>query len=461
VIAANPDPDELLPSDGDSDFPRYGIEDDLDDLHWMYAQLHELRLMIAEKKQAIAAHAYEHSEDFEDIKDCDSLKCVVTAVVQKVKHTAHDVYESIAGDDDGGDEEFSHFPKKPHWKPHWPKIPNPFHPGRGKHGNHTHGNHTCGPPKNGTNHTHPPPHWRKPHHFLPICRLPHHKGPHHKPPHHGAPHDGLPHHGGPPDGHNHPPPPPPHHDQAPFHDNSLERGERPPQSPSHDHDGSPPPPPHFGPPGHGRGRILQIVKFTVIGFLCAFLLLALHRRACTPKKRADRKARREERCRRRAYRRASRKHSIRRFLSRMSSDSDTDSTDDFDEKCEKLLSDAEDGMSTTMTEEITQFQHAASIVDDMVSAEEGRNRTVAHAHGYLPEPMPIPARSENALTRDYDFGSQVGEGEELPAYEDNDGSYMSSMVADGFRYTPGTSDYSPTNSVEGSMSDILGPDTKT
>jgi len=145
----------------------------------------------------------------------------------------------------------------------------------------------------------------------------------------------------------------------------------------------------------------------------------------------------------------------------MSGGSDTDSsTDDYEEKREQLLSDAEDGFSTTMTEEIAQFQNAASVVDDMVSAEEGRARTIAYAHGQIPEPIPIPVRNESTLIRDYDIGSQVGDGEVLPAYEDNDGSEMSSMVADGFRYTPGSTDYTPSNSDSGSVSDILGPDTK-
>lgn len=141
--------------------------------------------------------------------------------------------------------------------------------------------------------------------------------------------------------------------------------------------------------------------------------------------------------------------------------SDDDSSADYEEKRDQLLAESEDDMSTTMTEEIAQFRNAASVVDDIVSAEEGRARTAAYVHGHIPEPIPIPAREESALVRDYDIGSQVGDGEELPAYEDNDGSEMSSVVADGFRYTPGSSEYSPQQSTSGSVSDILGPDTKT
>lgn len=208
-------------------------------------------------------------------------------------------------------------------------------------------------------------------------------------------------------------------------------------------------------------KALKIVKYSAIGFLFAILVSALHRRGWTPTKRAERKALRGERRRRRASRRAARKHIIRRFLSRMSGyGTDDESTADYEEKREQLLSESEDGMSTTMTEEIAQFKYAASVVDDMVSAEEGRARTVAYVHGHRPEPIPIPAREETALMRVYDMGSQVGDGEELPAYEDHDGSEMSSVIADGFRYTPGSSEYSPQQSASGSVSDILGPDTK-
>jgi hypothetical protein len=35
-----------------------------------------------------------------------------------------------------------------------------------------------------------------------------------------------------------------------------------------------------------------------------------------------------------------------------------------------------------------------------------------------------------------------------------------SSIADGLRYTPGSTEYNPSQSREGSVSDILGPDTK-
>ena len=89
----------------------------------------------------------------------------------------------------------------------------------------------------------------------------------------------------------------------------------------------------------------------------------------------------------------------------------------------------------------------------MAIAEEDRSLVVI-------EPMSIPATETRPLMQDFETLGQVGHGEELPAYEDNDGSEASSFVADGFRYTPGSSEYSPAHSAAGSVSDILGPDTK-
>jgi hypothetical protein len=86
--------------------------------------------------------------------------------------------------------------------------------------------------------------------------------------------------------------------------------------------------------------------------------------------------------------------------------------------------------------EICEFRNAASIISDMVAAEEGRVSMDSRAS--LPEYM-----------------SELG-GEPLPTYEDGDGTELSSVVADGFRYTPGSSEYTPEHSSTGSASDILG-----
>ncbi|KAH8597141.1 hypothetical protein B0O99DRAFT_685059 [Bisporella sp. PMI_857] len=484
IIASRPVP-TFRPIHGEAPSPVNSLEHEFAELDWLIAQMHELEFLIAEKHQAIAEHASRHFPD--DIKDCDSLKCVLSGVAQKAKNAAHHVYGKLAGEHgpDGDRPDHPHFPF-----PGKDKFPS-------KHGNHTHG------PPNGT---HPAPPHRRPHHFLPICRFPpppHHRGHHGPPPPHGEPgrHHPPPHfppHDGPEfDG-----PPPPHHGQDHFHDGPDDDRRPPPphfggHPPHHPPPDDFPPPhhedgPHFPPPPHGEssslrsdgnappppppgmfggrpphhhgppyGRAFHILKFTIIGFLCAFLLLALHRRACTPSRKAARKARREER---RHRRRIAHKNAITRLLAKMGGNnaSDDEASSDYEEKRTALLSDMEDGLSTTMSEEIHQLQNAASVVDDMVNAEEGRSReqltyqpaqqAPTHAHA-----LAIPVHDSAPMMRDYETASQACD-EELPAYEDSDDS--DSLIADGLRYTPGSSDYSPSQSSHGSVDDILGPDTK-
>jgi hypothetical protein len=103
-----------------------------------------------------------------------------------------------------------------------------------------------------------------------------------------------------------------------------------------------------------------------------------------------------------------------------------------------------------MTEDITEFCNAADVIVEIIAAEGNRSAVQTR-------PAPTSENNERgALLHDYDTGSQAGDGEELPAYEDNDGSEMSSVVADGFLYTPGSTQYSPSHSPAGSISDILG-----
>lgn len=202
-----------------------------------------------------------------------------------------------------------------------------------------------------------------------------------------------------------------------------------------------------GPPGPHQGGphfALQFAKYTAIGFLLAFLLLAIRRRVCTPKRRADRQARREERHRRRAYRRTAHKHIITRILLRISGDGSEDEYDDYEEKQQALLADAEDGMSNNMAKEIVQ-------VRNVVDVEEERA---------MSSTMPIITEARPEISSfDMAMLAQVG-GEELPAYGDDDESDAGSFVADGFGYTPGSSNYSPSLSHSGNVSDILGHDSK-
>ncbi|KAL3418306.1 hypothetical protein PVAG01_10022 [Phlyctema vagabunda] len=534
------------------------FEDDMRELHWMRSQMRELEWMIFEKEQALFEKSLNHQD--EDIRKCDSLKCVLRTTMAKAKGAVDHAVGRLTGSDE--------FIRDFHGRAHAP----PSDIGKEHHGKH--GNHTHGAP--GSNSTRPHP----PHHFLPICRFPpprnwppHHpgKGPHHGPPgpprphgkgpgsHHGPPdHDFQPdweehdHYRGPPgpppnwgqedhrrphsppgpppnwgdhESHRGPPGPPPFHHggpefddepSSPFHQGNPgdQPGRRPPQlepeqrrpmeqdqhhGPPHDdhemhswaddeqehpevheddrhhHDGPPPPghgpdggfegpsprPPPPGPkhgpgggplppPGHHRSRLmmtLHIFKWTVVGFLASILLAALHKRTCSSSKSAEHHARREKRELRRAYRRHVHKTAINRLMARMTGD-DSD-FDDGEEKYrsegQQLMHDAEDGMSTTISEEIVQFQNAASVVGQMVDA---------------PQRPPSITISQHDGTSPPHILSDDLYSEELPAYEDNDGSEASSFIADGFRYTPGSSDYSPAQSSNGSVSDILGVDTK-
>lgn len=450
-VLGNPNPSELQPihagKEQPLEEPEFDIEAEMAELDYLMAQMHELKYLIHQKERALAHHAHGRFDEMDgDLTECDSLKCVAKAVAKEAKIALKHFYRK------GGDhhhdetaEDFPHF-KKPHFK--FPK--NPFHhgppkncTGPPKHGNFTH------PPHKG-NHTFPPGH-KKPHHFLPMCRYPppppgdHYERPQfdeYEPPHHKGQHEG--HHDGPGDFEG---PPPKHHGHGPDgpgfdeHPHHKEQHQGP-------HDKSPE---FHGPKPHAR--VFAILKFSIIGFLFAFLVIALHRRTCNPKSRASRQARREERHRRRAYRRAAHKTIITRLLARMRGN---DSDDEDMEEKEAMLRGAEDGMSTTMTEEIIQTRNVAEIVGEMVDAEVEETRIPAQMD-LTPATSPMPIRTSSVMP--IDMSSQIGYGEDLPAYEDNDGSEMSSVIADGFRYTP-DSNYTPSHSPSGSVSDILGPDTK-
>ncbi|KAH7313157.1 hypothetical protein BKA65DRAFT_154296 [Rhexocercosporidium sp. MPI-PUGE-AT-0058] len=487
-VVANPNPMAFRPDYGTLNH-RPGIENDMAELDYLWSQLREIKYLIHQKERSIQADLHRAI----DIKDCDSVKCVVQAMAHRAKHAAFDLYDKISGDDEEG-----------RYRHHRPK--GSFREFRGrKGGNHTHQG----------NHTHHLPPWKRPHSRpLPICRYPsppprgnnrpnnhgppppppprfdgpppHHHMPHpppefDEPPHHGASHrdgpdfDQLPHHGhddrpefdghfphhGPPDFYHSPPPPPPDFDSP---------TPPPPPSPPHDHEGPPPaeafPPHRPPPPGPHRhpnrhvGRALQVIKFTTVGFLFAFLLTALHRRVCAPNRRADRHERRR---RRRALRRAVHKHKITRLLARMAgSGSDSNDEEEFEEKFERhrLLMDAEDGMSVTMSEDLEQLRNAAEVVGEIVAVEQQQQHQPFLPTRTTPAPSPalVPAPEQVNVPVALDVVSPMPPfEEELPAYDDTDGSDLSSVVSDGYR--PGTL-YTPSQSPSGSLSDILGPDRK-
>jgi len=103
---------------------------------------------------------------------------------------------------------------------------------------------------------------------------------------------------------------------------------------------------------------------------------------------------------------------------------------------------AELAAEESVESEIRELRNAAGVVGDIVAAEEGRGRLSIGSLSSLP-----------------DYRSELGE--ELPSYTPSDGSEVSSFVADGMRYTPGSTEYTPSvdSSEVGSVRNILG-DTK-
>jgi hypothetical protein len=113
---------------------------------------------------------------------------------------------------------------------------------------------------------------------------------------------------------------------------------------------------------------------------------------------------------------------------------------DEEEKLAMLAGRPIQGGEDVVASEISELSNAASIVSDMVAAEEGRmeGRVSMDSRSSLPEYM-----------------SELG-GEPLPTYEDEENTELSSVVADGFRYTPGSSEYTPEHSASSSVRDVLG-----
>lgn len=360
------------------------------------------------------------------------------------------------GHDSFGDE-FEE-PHGKHTKPHHEQGPPSFdgpdfdHPEEHHHGEPPHEGPFDGPEHDGPHHPHGGPEHEAPHH-------PHNEEFHHSPPHNG-PHEDQepPFHPGPPSSHPPPPHPEPEHFNSPPHLLEDDFSRPPPHGPPHG-------PPHFP---------LHILKFGLIGFLLTLLLITLHRRTRTRTSKSH--TTHPTHLQTRHRRRASFKNWWNRILGQEK---------DFEEK-DSLLSDNSDSDSDCESEntpsefsirqDLSSFRNAVDVVGDMVAAEEGRVFSSAPAH-YVSIPIHAQAhqRSESEdRIRHFDgyhthgVGIGIGiaiddadididvDGEVLPAYEDNDGSEESGSVADGFRYTPGSSAYSPSHSASGSVSDVLG-----
>ncbi|KAF7909209.1 uncharacterized protein EAE98_012288 [Botrytis deweyae] len=367
----------------------------------------------------------------------------------------------------------------------------------GPHGKHTKPHHEQGsPPFEGSDFDNPeehphegpfdgPEHDGSHHSHEELFEGPKHEGPHHphnEEPHHSPPHSGphadqeppfdtpLPHsspfHPGPPSS---PPPPPPH--------SNPEHFDSPPHLLEDDFSGPPPHgPPHFP---------LHILKFILIGFLLSLLLITLHRRTRHPKSHSAPPPHLNPRRRRATFRtywnRILGQEEDFEEKDRLLSASTSDSNYESENENENENEDENTLSEFSISRDISSFRNAADIVSDMVTAEEGRifSSTPAPAHCIsIPIPVPVSASahahqrnvSEDQIRRfdgyTHGVGMEMGMGmgmhdeedddEVLPAYEDNDGSEESGSVADGFRYTPGSSAYSPSHSASGSVSDVLG-----
>lgn len=92
---------------------------------------------------------------------------------------------------------------------------------------------------------------------------------------------------------------------------------------------------------------------------------------------------------------------------------------------------------TTMEQELARFREAASMVSNLIAAEEGRNQTMVQR-----EAPPTVAPSMQTAYQGYVAGDVSP-----PSYEYD--SVEASLLADGFRYTRGEAEYTPGSPVEG------------
>ncbi|KAI0019544.1 hypothetical protein F4780DRAFT_746457 [Xylariomycetidae sp. FL0641] len=429
-----------------------GLERDLVELETMKQQFWELEQSIALKMQQISdTYGFQRPDRPTPIQDCDGLRCVLRAVYGRVRGGVSDMANNFYMGEGG-------FGSPRHGPPHWP-----FPHGRGgKHGkapfiqphdNHTHGDPKFPPPPPFHHRPPPPPHHG--HGERPFPPPESHWPPHHDngmrpppPPPEGPP----PHHG-----HGMRPPPPPGpeetHDSAerrpsPMEDRPPPPGPPPPGLDDFDlsgldgpeatpadaeigetehpvlfEDGHPPPPPpphgegrhgkHHPPPPGGPPTISTVPLFRVLAsvVVLALLISALCTRCFTTARAHRENAEDEE----------------KEAMLQQVHGSDSDEEDD---------------VPTTMEQEIAQFRRAANIVDEMVSAEEGRIRESA-PQMMQQYTLPVPPSPTSAFP-DYAMVDEA-----LPAYAEGDFDPLD--VADGFR---GSSAYSPSEgSATGSSLD--------
>ncbi|TDZ17116.1 hypothetical protein Cob_v009857 [Colletotrichum orbiculare MAFF 240422] len=434
------------------------IEAELRDLDCLHRQIHHLKHLVHEKEARLEKH-HGISPRHRALRDCDSLKCVLDTLMHRV-----------GGGFRGG---FHGFGKGGHRHHHpAPTCDNPF----AEHGKHNHGNHTIPPPPSPPGFCHCAP----PHKGKPSGGPDEHRGP----PHHG--HDGP--HGPPPppfdepphSGHHHGPPPPPPFDEPPHHggppppppppgppDDEHEH----PLAPFGDHHGSHPHIGHGGPHPPPLPPMPLPLKLAFGGIF--FLLFALLFRFRILTKSAKPRRRNHQSRSRRSRNDTAALKSLLNLFSRAPVVSD-------EEKRAFLsghsLSDTEDepyNPRSSMTSEITQFRNAATVVTELVAAEEGRARRQHQQFLFaqqqqqrqhsssLPPPPPqhhhqqqqqiVPPSPTTA------FAEYMGD-DVLPTYDE---AAPEVVVSDGFSsYSPGPSVYTPSVS-DGpvGLDDVLGDTT--
>ncbi|OIW32533.1 hypothetical protein CONLIGDRAFT_678923 [Coniochaeta ligniaria NRRL 30616] len=140
-------------------------------------------------------------------------------------------------------------------------------------------------------------------------------------------------------------------------------------------------------------------------------------------------ARRQERHRRRAERR----QFVRRLLFGPWLPRHTSSDE---EEKEAMLQHHEE--ETSMEEELASCRRAADVVGDIVAAEEGRGLLAAQDRT-----VAVAGHVEMSVVPQSGFAPYMEDEEEelLPAYDER----SDSSVADGLRYTPGSSAYTPSS----------------
>ncbi|KAJ4309282.1 hypothetical protein N0V84_011600, partial [Fusarium piperis] len=206
---------------------------------------------------------------------------------------------------------------------------------------------------------------------------------------------------------------------------------------------------HHGPPPHHNPIVIIFgVGAIALAIFCGICIFWIHRRVnnLSPEARQviRRALRRDHRVRRASRPTSAFKAAIRAFFTHS----------DEDEEKELMLREGRgrrtsSAGSVTMEQEIAQFREAAYMVEGLVTAEEGRTHHHPQPHSYAPAVPPRPPHHTAATA----YPGFVVTDENLPSYDDP--QHDASVVTDGCRYTPGSSDYTPSNTAS-NADNVLG-----